>query len=35
MEAKKVYMAPNATVVGDVMLGENVSIWYGAAYAPR
>ena len=30
MEAKKVYMAPNATVVGDVMLGENVSIWYGA-----
>ena len=30
MEAKKVYMAPNATVVGDVTLGENVSIWYGA-----
>ena len=24
------YMAPNATVVGDVTLGENVSIWYGA-----
>ena len=27
---KKVYIAPNATVVGDVILGENVSIWYGA-----
>ena len=26
----KVYIAPNATVVGDVSLGENVSIWYGA-----
>ena len=25
-----VYIAPNATVVGDVTLGENVSIWYGA-----
>jgi len=24
------YLAPNATVVGDVTLGENVSIWYGA-----
>ena len=24
------YIAPNATVVGDVALGENVSIWYGA-----
>ena len=24
------YIAPNATVVGDVTLGENVSIWYGA-----
>ncbi len=24
------YIAPNATVVGDVVLGENVSIWYGA-----
>ena len=23
-------IAPNATVVGDVTLGENVSIWYGA-----
>ena len=26
----KVYIAKNATVVGDVSLGENVSIWYGA-----
>ena len=25
-----VYIAPNATVVGDVTLGENVNIWYGA-----
>lgn len=25
-----VYRAANATVVGDVRLGENVSIWYGA-----
>lgn len=24
------YIAPNATVVGDVKLGNNVSIWYGA-----
>lgn len=24
------YIAPNATVVGDVVLGENVNIWYGA-----
>ena len=24
------YIAPNATVVGDVSLGQNVSIWYGA-----
>ncbi len=24
------WIAPNATVVGDVTLGENVSIWYGA-----
>ena len=24
------YIAPNATVVGDVALGENVNIWYGA-----
>ena len=26
----KTYIAPNATVVGDVILGENVNIWYGA-----
>ena len=26
----KTYIAPNATIVGDVVLGENVSIWYGA-----
>ena len=26
----KVYIAPNATVVGDVELEENVNIWYGA-----
>ena len=25
-----VYLAPNATVVGDVTLENNVSIWYGA-----
>ena len=25
-----VYIAPNATVVGDVVLGENANIWYGA-----
>ena len=24
------FIAPNATVVGDVVLGENVNIWYGA-----
>ena len=28
--ADKVFVAPNATVVGDVVLGENVNIWYGA-----
>lgn len=27
---KDVYLAPNATVVGDVTLGNNVNIWYGA-----
>lgn len=27
---KTVYIAPTATVVGDVTLGENVSVWYGA-----
>lgn len=26
----KVYLAPNATVVGDVQLENEVSIWYGA-----
>lgn len=26
----KAYIAKNATVVGDVVLGENASIWYGA-----
>lgn len=25
-----VYIAPNATVVGDVILGESANIWYGA-----
>lgn len=25
-----VYIAPNATVVGDVQLGKDVNIWYGA-----
>ena len=27
---KNVYIAPNATVVGDVTLENNVSIWHGA-----
>ncbi len=27
---KRIYLAPNATVVGDVSLEENVNIWYGA-----
>lgn len=27
---KTVYIAPNATLVGDIVLGENVSVWYGA-----
>ena len=27
---KKYYMAPDARVLGDVELSENVSIWYGA-----
>lgn len=27
---KKVFIAPNATVVGDVILENNVSIWHGA-----
>ena len=28
--AENVYIAPNATVVGDVVLGTDVNIWYGA-----
>ena len=27
---KKTYIAPNATIVGDVTLGDQVGIWYGA-----
>ena len=27
---KPTYIAPNATVVGDVILEENANIWYGA-----
>lgn len=27
---ENIYIAPNATVVGDVRLGEHVNIWYGA-----
>ena len=27
---KTVYLAPDAIVTGDVSLGENVNIWYGA-----
>ncbi len=30
MEKQTAYLAPNATVVGDVELGNNVSVWYGA-----
>ena len=26
----KVYAAPDAVITGDVVLGENVNIWYGA-----
>ncbi len=26
----KAWIAPNATVVGDVTIGENASVWYGA-----
>ena len=26
----KVYAAPDAVITGDVVLGENVSVWYGA-----
>lgn len=27
---KNVFIAPTATVIGDVRIGDNVSIWYGA-----
>ena len=27
---ENIYIAPNATVVGDVVLKENANIWYGA-----
>ncbi len=30
MEKKRSYIAPDAVVTGEVSLGENVSIWYGA-----
>ena len=30
MKKDGVYIAPNATVVGDVVLEEDVNIWYGA-----
>ena len=30
MDSKTVFIAPNATVVGDVSLADGVSIWYGA-----
>lgn len=26
---KNVFIAPNATVIGDVKIGDNASIWYG------
>ncbi len=29
-KGKDVFIAHNATVVGDIELGDNVSIWYGA-----
>ena len=29
-KGKDVWIAPNAYVLGDVTLGDNVSIWYGA-----
>ena len=28
--ANTVYIAPDAVITGDVVLGENVSVWYGA-----
>lgn len=30
MEEKRVFVAPDAVVTGEVILGENVNIWYGA-----
>ncbi len=27
---KDVFVAPNATLLGDINLGDNVSVWYGA-----
>jgi carbonic anhydrase/acetyltransferase-like protein (isoleucine patch superfamily) len=27
---KDVFIAPNATLIGDITLGDNVSVWYGA-----
>ena len=28
--AASAFIAPNATIVGDVSIGENASVWYGA-----
>ena len=27
---KNVYIAPNATIVGDVVIGDDCSIWFNA-----
>lgn len=27
---KDVFIAPNATLIGDITLGDNASVWYGA-----
>lgn len=27
--AKSAFIAPNATIIGDVTIGENCSVWYG------
>ena len=29
-KGKDVFIAPNATLIGDITLGDNVSVWYGA-----
>lgn len=29
-KGKDVFIAPNATVIGNVVLGDDVSVWYGA-----